>query len=810
MVVLDNVSKRYVSKTKQKVDALRGVRFELASTGMVFILGKSGSGKSTLLNLLGGLDSPTAGEIIVDGVRMKNFKQKDYDSYRNSYVGFIFQEYNLLGDLNVKQNIELALQLSKEKDVDQTVSDAMRQVELNDEYLKRNVNELSGGEKQRVAIARCIVKESKMILADEPTGNLDSATGESIWNILKTLSRSKLVVVVSHDRESAEKYADRILEISDGEIVSDSGEQPKDERPASPFVATKKRLPFAVCLKLGLNNMKQHKVRSVFTVLLSVFSLAALLITEMCLCISPQRSVVQFIKQHDIPYFSVCQLGNRSESGYVNPDLMKSEALDYIGQNCNSLVDGIVENKQDVLDFGLNFAGDASELDSNSCYITEYQLNLNKKCLFVEVNGEMVSYDEEEFSVEQLVGKRIDCSDLFTPQNDNYPTLAGVIRTEQYGTDAYILPQVFAREDFESRHKDEWKSYVVNKYDSYTRFIYGKGNTYIYTDIGLVSSQSYENGKIITADCTVGKAAKTNGEILLDDDEIVLSYELYAQLFTNRKTKYGYIDEKYQNVRDIPQQLGQSFELKLFDDKTGKTIANLGEYRLAGVYFQNYPTNTSMTGNISHFYAIFNEKTMRNLWKDIHFQTVCIRADSIRNLQTFAHKLEKRYNAVINSAGNDRGEEYGYEDVTVVTFLFAKEIKSILIIVGVLGGVLLFFMLLMVVNLITFSVTDRIREIGMLMGLGASKRDIYNIFILEALTVSAFNFVIVLCVIYALAAVLNVAFSKIFIRVVPFFCVEYITIAVAFVISFGFILLAAWLPLRKIAKLNPIDAIKQL
>ena len=168
MIVLRNVSKEYVSKSKHKVQALQDVSLELGEKGLVFVLGKSGSGKSTLLNLLGGLDNPTDGEIVVDGTSMKNFKRSDYDGYRNGYVGFVFQEFNLIDDFDVKGNVALALQLERGSDIQNKVSEALQMVELPQEYLSHRVGELSGGEKQRVAIARCIVKDSKMISKNCP------------------------------------------------------------------------------------------------------------------------------------------------------------------------------------------------------------------------------------------------------------------------------------------------------------------------------------------------------------------------------------------------------------------------------------------------------------------------------------------------------------------------------------------------------------------------------------------------------------------------------------------------------------------
>lgn len=220
MLEIKNLTKVYTPKKGVPVTALGGVDLKFADTGMVFLLGKSGSGKSTLLNLLGGLDRYTNGEIIINGVSSKDFKQNHFDSYRNTYVGFIFQEYNILDEFNVGENIAIALELQGKKATDEAINKILNQVDL-DGYGNRKPNELSGGEKQRVAIARALVKNPEIIMADEPTGALDSNTGKQVFDMLKKLSREKLVIVVSHDREFAENYADRIIELSDGKVIGD-------------------------------------------------------------------------------------------------------------------------------------------------------------------------------------------------------------------------------------------------------------------------------------------------------------------------------------------------------------------------------------------------------------------------------------------------------------------------------------------------------------------------------------------------------------------------------------------------------------
>lgn len=212
--------KIYKPKKGVPVVALDKVSITFSEKGMIFLLGKSGSGKSTLLNVLGGLDNYNGGEIIIKGVSSKDFKQKHFDSYRNTYVGFIFQEYNVLDEFSVGANIALAIELQNRKAEDSEVNEILKEVDL-EGYANRKPNELSGGQKQRVAIARALVKNPQIIMADEPSGALDSNTGKQIFDTLKKLSKEKLVIVVSHDREFAEIYADRIIELADGKVISD-------------------------------------------------------------------------------------------------------------------------------------------------------------------------------------------------------------------------------------------------------------------------------------------------------------------------------------------------------------------------------------------------------------------------------------------------------------------------------------------------------------------------------------------------------------------------------------------------------------
>jgi len=219
MIRLENLKKDYVVG-KKITKALKGVSFTLPDTGMVFIVGKSGSGKSTLMNILGGLDDATSGSFFIDGVDITKLKDRKLDEYRNNYVGIIYQNFNLFPNESVAENIRTAGYISKRKIKEADVNNMLEQIDMLDKKHVLTKN-LSGGQRQRVAIARALIKKPQLILADEPTGNLDSKTTKTIFEVLKELSKEKLVVIISHDNSSANEYADRIIRLKDGEVIED-------------------------------------------------------------------------------------------------------------------------------------------------------------------------------------------------------------------------------------------------------------------------------------------------------------------------------------------------------------------------------------------------------------------------------------------------------------------------------------------------------------------------------------------------------------------------------------------------------------
>ena len=277
MLKLTNITKVYRAGDT-KVEALKGVSIEFRKNEFVAVLGPSGCGKTTLLNLIGGLDRPTGGDLSVNGKSTKHFTDHDYDSYRNRSIGFVFQNYNLIPHQSVLANVELALALSgvsKSERKKKAVA-ALTKVGLADQIHKKP-NQLSGGQMQRVAIARALVNDPEIILADEPTGALDSETSVSVLDILKEISKERLIIMVTHNSELAEKYSTRIVRLLDGSVIDDSNPyieeykeeqktgEPKKKRRRSYTAKKKNSMPFFTALSLSFNNLLTKKARTFLT-----------------------------------------------------------------------------------------------------------------------------------------------------------------------------------------------------------------------------------------------------------------------------------------------------------------------------------------------------------------------------------------------------------------------------------------------------------------------------------------------------------------------------------------------------------------
>ena len=270
MLKLNNIKKNYET-SNESVKALKGISIEFRESEFVSILGPSGCGKTTLLNIIGGLDHYTSGDLIIDGISTKKYKDRDWDTYRNHRIGFVFQNYNLIAHQSVLSNVELALTLSG---VDKTTRRkkaiaVLEKVGLKDQMHKKP-NQMSGGQMQRVAIARALVNDPDILLADEPTGALDTKTSVQIMEILKKISKDRLIIMVTHNPNLAEKYSTRIINLLDGEITSDSKpysskKEVKETKKEDKKKGKKTSMSFLTAMNLSLNNLMTKKGRTILT-----------------------------------------------------------------------------------------------------------------------------------------------------------------------------------------------------------------------------------------------------------------------------------------------------------------------------------------------------------------------------------------------------------------------------------------------------------------------------------------------------------------------------------------------------------------
>ena len=264
MLEIKNIKKSY--KTGSFVQhALDGIDLKFRKNEFVAILGPSGSGKTTLLNIIGGLDRYDSGDLLIKGKSTKKFKDRDWDAYRNKSIGFVFQSYNLITHISILNNIEMAMTLSGKKASmrKKKAKELLKEVGLV-EHAHKKPNQLSGGQMQRVAIARALANDPEIILADEPTGALDTKTSEQIMKLIQKISKDKLVIMVTHNPELANKYADRVINMQDGKIIKDSKSY-KEEKDGEEYKLKKTKMSFFTALYLSLNNIRTKKGRTLIT-----------------------------------------------------------------------------------------------------------------------------------------------------------------------------------------------------------------------------------------------------------------------------------------------------------------------------------------------------------------------------------------------------------------------------------------------------------------------------------------------------------------------------------------------------------------
>lgn len=392
MLEIKHIKKSY--KTGDFVQkALNDVSIQFRQNEFVAILGPSGSGKTTLLNVLGGLDHYDSGDLIINGKSTKNFKAADWDAYRNNSVGFIFQSYNLIGHISIQDNVEMALALSnvKKKERRKRAREALKSVGLL-EHAHKRPNQLSGGQMQRVAIARSLVNNPDIILADEPTGALDSNTSKQIMDLIQKIASDKLVIMVTHNQDLAYQYATRVIEVKDGKVVSDSNPLTKEEQEEEQYKLKKTKMSFMEALYLSFNNIMTKKGRTLITAFASsigIIGIALILslsngfdlqidkfergiLSAMPIMISKQsmdldeESLVQLTGEEQEKYpdkQTVIPKDNALES-LVHQNKINDDYIDYIENIPSDLVYGVSYTKMTALNVLTEHDGKVSVADT--------------------------------------------------------------------------------------------------------------------------------------------------------------------------------------------------------------------------------------------------------------------------------------------------------------------------------------------------------------------------------------------------------------------------------------------------------------
>lgn len=406
MLQIKNITKTYDTGALQQ-KALDDVSFNLRDNEFVSVLGHSGSGKTTLLNIIGGLDRYDNGDIIINGISTKNYSDRDWDSYRNHSVGFVFQSYNLIPHQSVLSNVELALTISgiSSNERKDRAAKALEEVGLK-EHLHKRPNQLSGGQMQRVAIARALVNEPDILLADEPTGALDSDTSVQIMELLKKVAKDRLVVMVTHNPELAHNYSNRIIELQDGEIISDS--HPLDLEDEAAIEAEHKNMgkasmSFLTALSLSFNNLKSKKGRTFLTAFAgSIGIIGIALILSLSTGVNDYIDDIQqdtmtaypiTIEEQSIDLDSLVEIRDENIASYASPEETDLDHdLDSIYSNTTTLE--MLSSTSSTFREN-NLTSFKKYLDDSSNEISPY-IGKNGIVYSYDVNFDLFTYDEEE------------------------------------------------------------------------------------------------------------------------------------------------------------------------------------------------------------------------------------------------------------------------------------------------------------------------------------------------------------------------------------------------------------------------------
>ena len=694
MLQLKDIVKKY-NTGGTEVEVLKKVNISFRESEFVSILGASGSGKTTLLNIIGGLDNYTSGDMLLMGRSTKEFTDRDWDSYRNGTIGFVFQSYNLIGHLSVIENVKLALSISGEsnKENDIKAKKVLEDVGLG-EHLHKKPNQLSGGQMQRVAIARALVTNPKVILADEPTGALDSKTSVQIMELIKEISKEKLVIMVTHNPELARKYSDRIVSVKDGEIIEDT--KPYIEQEGNNGYELKKTaMAFSSAIKSSFKNLLTKKFRSLMTVVASSIGIISI-------------GLVLAISSGMDKYIQTMQNENLSSM----PITISSNQINFgIGED-NNTSDSSEENlvpksrrdvhknlySEDALGNGETFIKYIQENAKDYYSAIDFAKGYKIKALTKNTKGDIV--------------------DVKMDGQDNF----------RGNTIFSVLP--------------EDKNLIMNQFEIVKsleqNFEYPKGD-----EVVLFTAKNNEIDKNVLKALGYSENAKVKYEDILGKEFSIVDNNNYYTKVENRFVP-ATVDEKMYNAgtkvkivaiakaKDsftVPQfTLGYTKELQdsLLSKEASSEIVKEQEKDKS----KNILTNTKMDNEVA-------TEVLSGLGANTEPSSILIYPKTFNDRDKIANTISE-YNKKVADKYGAGTEDYNKYSITYsdmakqMTSIMSQMINTITLILTAFAGISLVVSSIMIGILTYVSVVERTKEIGILRAIGARKKDITRIFIAEA------------------------------------------------------------------------------
>lgn len=865
MLKLKNIKKTYVSGD-EKVEALKGISIEFRKSEFVSILGQSGCGKTTLLNIIGGLDRYTSGDLIINGKSTKDFKDRDWDAYRNYSVGFVFQSYNLIGHQTVLSNVELALTISgvSRKERKKRAIKALEEVGLK-EQIHKKPNQLSGGQMQRVAIARALVNNPDIILADEPTGALDTKTSVQVMEILKKISKDKLIIMVTHNPELAEKYSSRIIKILDGKITDDSNpiEHQKEEKEKD----TKKRrtsMKFLTALRLSLNNLMTKKGRTILTSFAGSIGIIGI-----ALILAISTGVQNYINKVEEDTLSSYPI-TIEESTVDMSSLMQSMA----GENTED-----TENKQEGKAYSADIMNDmittlSNKKQSNNLkelkkYLDEGNNEITKNSNSIEygydLNINLYKANTENGIVRvnpSTVMNAFGMGDMIEAQNNS--AMSTVFGSSMMTNTDICFEMLDNQQLLESQYdlvKGSWpKQYnevvLVLKED-------GRIDDYTVYSLGLKEQselkdkwKAVENGEKL--DENQESTSYSYDELLNLQFKLLLNSDYYQKqngLWINKEDDDNYLKEKISDAETV-KVVGIIKQNKQSVAKTSVTSGigytkQLKEYVIQKSNDAQIVKEQKENKDVNVFSGLKfptdeNTTTMENLTAEQRMAMSKLSSEEIAQMmETYSANKDASYEKNLQKLGavdidtptsisiypkdfdakdkisnaieeyNQKQRDDGKEENTIsYTDIVGTMMKSVSQIINTISYVLIAFVAIslivssIMIGIITYiSVLERTKEIGILRAIGASKKDISRVFNAETLIIGLISGLIGIGITVLLTLPINsMIYTVTGVKVVT--AVPFKAGVILVLISMFLTIIAGLIPAKIASKKDPVIALR--